>query len=421
MKHPNPRRLDQTMKRILLIPLALALPASASAIETSWSGFATLGYTQSDQSYRYQRWIDDGGTLMRDSVIGGQLDLRFSPQWGAAIQGKIAPADNHDSRISGTISWAFVSWRPQDDILIRVGKLRVPMMLNTENQDVGVTYNFARLPLEVYSIIPTVDFIGGSVAKSWLVNNLEWTLDAYAGRAKSYVRVYGREMTADSSYPGAEFLDTDVDSGGLVLSVRGVDNIFRAGIHEARVSRPGGLLEDIPLAAGGYYDVANGKRKSSFRIPVQSLGVSVMLPQRVRLLAEAAHMRFAGASEGLSRWGAYVALSRQWGSWTPYVSIAKTRSTGKSLSLYQAIDGNDHFPSPALNRYQKFNADVVTPYDQWTASLGTSYRVGTGGVFKAEWAQTHTGVVSSFVDAPAGGDSANQRINIFSLSYSHSF
>lgn len=409
------------MKRMLLVALALSLPLSARALETNWSGFATLGYTQSDQSYRYQRWIDDGGTLMRDSVIGGQLDLRFSPQWGAAIQGKIAPSDRHDSSISGTISWAFVSWRPHDDILVRLGKLRVPMMLNTENQDVGVTYDSARLPVEVYSIIPTVDFIGGSIAKSWQVNNLEWTVDAYAGRAKSYVRVYGREITTNTQSPGAEFLDTDVDSGGLVVSVRGVENLFRAGIHEARVSRSGGLLEDIPLAPGGYYDVANARRKDSFRIPVQSLGASIMLPERVKLLAEAAHMRFTGASEGLSRWGAYVALSRQWGNWTPYVSFARTRSTGKSLSLYQAIDGNANFPSPALNKYQKFNADVVTPYDQWTASLGTSYRVGSGGLVKAEWAQTHTGVVSSFVDAPAGGDSADKRINIFSLSYSVSF
>lgn len=409
------------MKNKLLISLSLALPLSAGAIETNWSGFATLGYAQSNQPYRYQRWIDDGGTLMRDSVVGGQLDLRFSPQWGAAIQGKVAPADNHDSRVSGSISWAFVSWRPQDDILIRIGKLRVPMMLNTENQDVGVTYDMARLPIEVYSIIPTVDFIGGSVAKTWLVNNLEWTLDAYAGRAKSYIRVYGREITSYASYPGAEFLETDVDSGGLVVSVRGAENIFRAGIHEARVSRSGGFLEDIPLAAGGYYDVANGSRRHSFRIPVQSLGASIMLPERVKLLAEAAHMRFTGASEGLSRWGAYVALSRQWGSWTPYVSFARTRSTGKALSLYESIDGNARFPSAALNKYQKFNADVVMPYDQWTAALGTSYRIGPGGMFKAEWAQTHTGVASSFVDAPAGGDSGGKRINIFSLSYSHSF
>ena len=409
------------MKRTLLLPLALALPLSAGAFETSWSGFATLGYARSDQSYRYQRWIDDNGTLLRDSVVGGQLDLRFSPQWGAAIQGKIAPADNHDSRISGSISWAFVSWRPRDDILVRVGKLRVPMMLNTENQDVGVTYDMARLPLEVYSIIPTVDFIGGSVAKTWLVNNLEWTLDAYAGQATSYFRVYGREMTTYTRSPGTDFFETDVDSGGLVLSVRGVENVFRAGIHEARVSRAGGLLEDIPLAAGGYYDVANGKRRHSLRIPVHSLGASVMLPERVKLLAEAAHMRYTGASEGLSRWGAYLALSRQWGGWTPYVSLAKTRSTGKALSLYQAIEGNAHFPIPALNSYQKFNADVVIPYDQWTAALGTSYRLGKGGMFKAEWAQTRTGVASSFIDAPSGGDSGNQRINVFSFSYSHSF
>lgn len=417
-------RTDPMMNRTLLLALVLSLPLPATAVDANWSGFATLGYAQSDKAYRYQRWIDDGGTLMRDSVVGGQLDLRFSPQWGAAIQGKIAPSDNHDASVSGEISWAFISWRPQDDVLVRLGKLRVPMMLNTENQDVGVTYDFARLPIEVYSIIPTVDFVGGSIAKSWFVSDLEWTLEAYAGQAKSHTRYYGREVTDTTSAPGSWFLESDVQSGGLVVSLRGVENSFRAGVHEARVSRAGGIVGNVPfvsLGPGiGYYDIKNGQRQDSFRIPVQSVGVSLMLPWHLRMISEFARMRFSGASEGLSRWGGYLALSRQFGDWTPYVSFAKTRSTGSSLRFYQDVDANTRF-GPTLNNYQKLNADIIAPYDQWTGALGASYKVGAGGLLKAEWAQTNTGIVSSFVDAPSGGDSANKRINIFSFSYSLSF
>ena len=76
-------------------------------------------------------------------------------------------------------------------------------------------------------------------------------------------------------------------------------------------------------------------------------------------------------------------------------------------------------PGAALiNKSQKMAADIVSPYDQWTGAVGTSYRLTPSSLVKAEWSHTQTGVVSSFVDAPAGGDSADQRINIFSLSYS---
>ena len=292
------------MNRKYLSALGLLIPLAANAIEMDWSGFGTLGYAQSDKAYRYQRWIDDGGTVLRDSVIGGQLDLRFNQQWGAAIQGKIAASDHHDSGVAATLSWAFVSWRPMDDVLIRLGKLRVPMMLNTENHDVGVTYDFVRLPIEVYSIIPTTDFVGLSVSKSWLANDMEWTVEAYTGRAGNKTRYYGREVTDTVAAPGSWFIDSDVRSTGLVVSFRGLENMFRVGIHEAKAYRDGGITSDIPFVpVPGYYDVQNGVRENGLRIPVQSLGASFMLPASVRVTSELAHMRFSGASSGFSRWG----------------------------------------------------------------------------------------------------------------------
>lgn len=129
-----------------LLPLALLLPLTASAVDLTWSGFATLGYAQSDQPYKYQRFIDDQGSFNRDSIFGAQLDLKFNQQWGATLQGKLAPSIKSDSRWDATLSWAFISWRPVDDWLIRAGKLRLPLMLNTENTDVGATFDLARLP-----------------------------------------------------------------------------------------------------------------------------------------------------------------------------------------------------------------------------------------------------------------------------------
>lgn len=414
------------MKAKFLLALAAAFPLSASAVDMTWSGFGTLGFAQSNQPYPYLRFIDDGGTFKSDSLLGAQLDLKFDQHWGAAIQAKLAPSDSSDTEWKAFLSWAFVSWRPVDDILVRVGKLRVPLMLNTENSDVGATYDFARLPVEVYSMAPTTDFVGFSVSKSWLGADMEWTLDGYYGKAKNQTRFYGREIQDTVPSPGSWFDEIDVKSGGLVLTARGLDNVFRVGVHRAKVSKLGGMARDIPYVADalgpgvGFYDVRRAELWDDVDIPVQTAGASVLLPGSVRLTGEYARTKFAAASAGLNRWGAYLAVSRQFGIWNPYAYYAKSKSTDSSLSLYHTINQN-LTPSPFVNDFQKLNADIVLAYDQWTGAIGTSIRVTPRSLIKAEFSQTNTGQVSSFVDAPSGGDSANKRINIVSLSYSFSF
>lgn len=414
------------MRTKFLLSLLLALPLSSQAIDFNGSAFGTMGYAISDQPYNYQRFISNQGTFKRDSVFGAQLDVKFNPQWGAAVQAKVAPSDHSDSEWTGYLSWVFISWRPLDDLLIRVGKLRVPLMLNTENQDVGATYDWARLPIEVYSIAPTTDFTGIGVSKSWLVQEMEWTLEAYTGVAANYTRYWGREMRDHEPTPGSWFEKFDVHSNGLVFTARGQENVFRAGIHQVKASRPSGTVGEIPLiqlgSGIGYYDVNKGEYFDNFKVPYQSLSASVMAPGEIRLTSEYANIKIPTASEGMKRWGAYVSVSKQFGAWTPYVSYAKTKSRGVALEKYQAINSNTSpmFP-PELNAYQKLNADILAPYDQATTALGTSYRFDAHSRIKAELSQTRTGIVSSFIDAPPGADSNNQEINLFSLSYNFTF
>jgi hypothetical protein len=404
----------------------LALPLSGQAVDLNWSAFGTVGYAISDQPYNYQRFISNHGTFKRDSIFGAQIDVKFNHQWGAAVQAKITPSDHSDTELSGFLSWAFISWRPTDDLLIRAGKLRVPLMLNTENQDVGATYDWARLPIEVYSIAPTTDFTGFSLSKSWFVQDIDLTLEGYTGVASNYTRYWGREMRDQTPTPGSWFEKYDLHSSGIVFTTRGQDNVFRAGFHQVKVSQPNGTVGDIPyrpLGPGiGYYDVARGDRLDDFKIPYQSLSASILLPGEVRLTSEYAHIKVSTASKGMTRWGAYLAVSRKFGAWTPYVYFAKAKSNASSLDSYQTINSNTSpiFP-PSLNAYQKLNADILSPFDQATTGLGASYRYGTYSLIKAELSQTRTGIVSSFIDAPPGGDSGNQEINIFSLSYNFTF
>src|SRR6185369_2047376 len=119
MRPAMPPTIRMPMKFNYWLALVLAVPAAADATEFNWSGFGTAGYAISDNANRYQRFITDRGTFNRDSVFGGQLDVKFNQQFGATIQARLAPAADSDSRWEPSLAWAFLSWRPLDDFLLR--------------------------------------------------------------------------------------------------------------------------------------------------------------------------------------------------------------------------------------------------------------------------------------------------------------
>lgn len=414
--------MSPKLPNIGLLPVLAVLALPAQAVDMTWSGFGTLGFAVSDQPYSYQRFIDNRGTFKRDTILGGQLDARFSPQWSATIQAKLAPSDHSDTDWQASLAWAFLSWRPSDDWLIRAGKIRLPLMLNTENNDVGATFDFARLPQEVYSISPLTDLVGLGVSKTWFGESMDWIAEAYAGKIETNWRYYGREMRPDQGSPGSWFFTYNIKSAGLVLTARSLDHTFRIGAHRVAVTRDGAKIGRPIVNTGGIYMFGSGG-DDKLIIPLFTAGASIQLPADIRMIGEYAWIKVdSSTSEGLDRWGAYLSLSKRIGAWTPYIYYAKAKSKDSALNKYQTINGNVlSGPYVGLNPTQKFMADIIVPYDQSTVALGTTYRLTPSALLKAEWSQANTGVASSLVDAPSGGDSSHQTINVFSLSYNFTF
>ena len=173
-----PRPLFRRWPALLLALAAAGATPAAQALDTTWSGFATLGWAKSNSPYTYQRFIDEDGGFKRDTLVAGQLDLRITPQWSATAQVRLAPADNNDDRWRPDSAWAFVAWRPNDDWLLRAGKLRVPLYLYSESLDVGVSHDMAHLPFEMYSIVPNNDFKGVFATRPLNPGEREFSLDA---------------------------------------------------------------------------------------------------------------------------------------------------------------------------------------------------------------------------------------------------
>ena len=466
-----------------LVTAILGLGAmTAEAAEMSLSGFGTLGYAQSNQAYNFERFINNNGTIKRDSVAGVQADVKFTDQIGATVQGKFAPSLNSDTAWAGTLSWAFLSWRPTNDWLIRLGKQRIPVYLYSESQDVGGTYDFAHLPDEMYSISPSTDYIGISLSKTWTPSLGELTLDGYAGNIKTDWRIYQRDniqIPGSPQYPGANFKNISADSGGFALTLLRDEDKYRASIHKqtttinpyspaylsllpaagfapgiipsitsqlvlAGMSATPGLgvgvsAQDTAAAAAGTlggsaYTVLPQAEITTVNSLVYTFSAEINMPEDFRVIGEYGRRKITNGVTGIDTSGGYLALLKEVDAWTPYVSYALIKSRSDLLSQYQAVNSNPGLtvaPSPlaaiargaaaGINASQRVLADGMLPYDQYTVALGTSYRLTPKQKIKFEWARTHVGVASSFVDAPSGGNVSNQNINVLSLSYNFVF
>lgn len=426
---------------------------TAEAADIALSGFGTLGYAKSNQTYNFERFINNQGTLKRDSVAGVQADIKFNEEVSATVQGKVAPSVNNDTGTDVTLNWAFMAWRPTNDWLFRVGKLRSPIYLYSESMDVGVTHDFARLPTEMYSLAPTTDYLGASVAKTWNPSIGELTVDAYTGSANTNWRFYQRDnvnIPGALTVPGANFQPVTLRSSGMVFTLQQDEDRYRASIHKITATLPTNYIPAyetlLPAAAlsaglglppgvlgGAAYSVLPQARVGQIGSIVLTLGTELHLPHDFRLIGEYGRRKVSGATTGIDSSSGYFAVLKDVGGWTPYASYAVLKSRSDVLGLFQSINGNTNgvtplVPLPAvaaaaggINASQRVIADALSVFDQQTFAIGTSYRISPTQKLKAEWARTHIGVSSNFVDAPAGTTVSNQNIDVLSFSYNVAF
>lgn len=404
---------------------------TAVAADISFSGFGTAGYARSDQAYDYQRFVNDRGTFKRDSVLGVQLDAKLTNEFSLTLQGKVAPSLKSDNDIDTTVSWGFVSWRPTNDWLVRIGRLRVPVYLNSENMDVGATFDFARLPAEVYSSVQTTDGDGLFVGKTWNMDVGELTLNGYWASAKTHYRYYRRDDLPPLLSSGAYFVPVKMNARGLVLTLQRDDDIFRASAHDiyTTITDNQALPVDFPyvsLMPGiGYYQTSNllpgpgvPSVTNNIRAIAYTLAADVAVGNGFRVIGEYVRRDVPDVPTGPDSQGGYLAVLKELGAWTPYISVAHLTSMPRTINLYNKVNNNIVPGSPLLTATQRAGADGINAYDQTTWAWGTSYRISPTSKLKAEWAHTRTGDMSLFIDAPPSEESGKKSINVFSFSYS---
>lgn len=325
----------------------------------------------------------------------------------------------HDSAWEPSVTWAFVAWRPNNDWLLRAGRLRVPLFLHSETQDVGTTMDTVRAPNEIYWIAPTTDFNGLYLTRSWLVGARDLSLDAYSGYVNTSYRTWVRDGVPGGLQSGARYTKVRVDSSGLVLTLRDARSSVRLGVHGTTTrDRTGaplpGSFPRVDLAPGlGYWQVSPAMPgpgpKTTERIHnlLRTLGVDWSLPGGWRVTAEAARIKQFDTELGVDAKSGYVNLSRRIGDFTPYVTVSRLLSSKSQRDWVARLSASTLPPvlpgAALINGAQRAAADALTMYDQHSVGLGLSYAIRPNLKLKTEWTRTHVGAGSSMANPPPGG------------------
>lgn len=418
--HPPARRSPG----VSLLLLALLAPALASAVDLRLSAFGTIGYARSDRDFTYLRYIDDRGTFKTDSLLGLQAEAQFSPQWGATVQGVASAPRTRDDGTEAKIRWAFLSWRPDNDWLLRFGRARPPIFFHTQNAEVGVTYDQARLPAEVYSLSPVYDFDGASVTRTWATSEAETTLDGYWGKADVKYRFHSEAAPPQPYFPER------ITVGGLIVSHSSGTVLLRAGAHHAKArSKAADPFADtfvatavpFPPPLGGTLFVPTGLTRE-FEIYVLTVGADWRYGDW-RLTSEYAQRIVPDLDIAFASKSAYATLSRRLGNWSPYVTYARLISEPEVRNVYKAISGA---PVPLAVQGPPFfvpanahaaHADRISIYDQYSTAVGASYGFSATSKLKLEWMRTKIGLASSLTD----GDARGKSVHVISMSYNFAF
>lgn len=412
--------------------------APALAVEAVWSGFATLGYAQSDSPYTYQSSIDEGGTWRRDTRVAGQLDLRLAPQWSATVQAQAAPAEDSDSRWQLHAAWAFVAWRPNNDWLLRAGRVRLPVYLYSESLDIGVASDMARMPHEMYSVLPSNNITGLDVTRSFVVGPYDLGVNVYTGGGRNTLRQWLRDGLPPVQPAGARFTSVDVRMTGVVLTARSDTLTWRLGAHRAHTEREDGRAlpvryPRVDLGPGlGYWQVDDAlpgpgiERVGRIRNLVLTAGAEWQLGQGWRLVGEAVRIVQKDTELGSDSKAGYVALFKRIGAWTPYLSLGLQRSSDEVLNWRQRLhDARVPAALPGaaqINAAQRVAGDAVYAMDQRSLALGASYTLSPRAKVKAEWLHTRIGQASAHFDTPPGQpDPRETGVNTVSLNFAVAF
>lgn len=187
-----------------LLSYAISAHAEDAYFDFTVKGFGTAGVSGTDtdrigfrRDIKQPSGVTDSWGFDTDSRMGLQLDADFTQSWHATIQW--TARNNAGDFIEQNLDWAFLRWRPIDDLDIRAGRLGFDVFMLSEYRNVGYAYLWIRPPHEFYAGLPVYHFDGVDIAKKFAVDEGNLTIKIFGGHSYNEIPI-GSSDTDDQSY-----------------------------------------------------------------------------------------------------------------------------------------------------------------------------------------------------------------------------
>jgi hypothetical protein len=344
---------------ILCVSLAgQVFPAmAATSVEgISISGFLTAGTTYADKQLLTAappgtiatKAVSQDGSIQNtpdfstDSRLGLQISAKVNPD--ISVTGQLLAKANKDNS-NVVADWAFASYRVNEPITIRAGKIKFPTFLISDYYEVGYAYPWIRPPQEVYYSNPITTLNGVDVLAKIRLGDMNLLFQPYYGNSRGAQALVPQEVLPALPAPSGSVVYTDFTADalhGFNLSLSSDIFTVRYGTLQTKVNASAfNVFQDTAkfTSIGGTMDWHN--------VVLYSEGFK----REIDGMANAAFPNQKG-------W--YTTLGYRFGKWLPLYTTARLSDNDNPTNLFG------------------------TPLKQTSQTLGLRYELGSGAALKFE-------------------------------------
>ena len=391
-------------------PLGSMAPSPSCTLVTSPSN--PLQYTP------YYDHIQHSTNWTNDSILGLQAAYTIDSQTSMTAQLVSYGIQNYQVN---TI-WAYATYKPSDSTELRLGRQRIPFYMLSEQIDVGMSYPWARPPLEMYSL-PVNQYDGLSGRWNWQWGDTSGNFNFLVGNAPT---------TSNSPYIPLGF---DIkDARGFNFNIYQGNFTFHGGVTAGNTNlnladdkTPGQMFYNLNqlLTAVGAPSIAD--QLATF----YDLG-AIYDDGNWLVMSEISDLRYGNGSILQDPFSGYVMVGYHFGQLMPEFTVSQTRtntqgnqnraaavadvSNPANLAKIAALAPAGQSLGASLNSLNVAEASIANQgMQETTYTLGLRYDLTPKMSVKVEWSHitglggSPDGVIGSggwgmFSDAPVGGN-----------------
>jgi len=347
---------------VILLCLTLAWQALPARAATGIEGVSISGFLTAGATYANRQLLDGSipGTIATKAVsqdgniennIGFTNDSRLGLQISAVVNQDIsvtgqllsqAREDNSNTKAD----WAFVTYRVNEPISIRAGKIKFPTFLISDYYEVGYAYPWIRPPQEVYSSNPITSLNGVDMLARFRIGEMSLLFQPYYGDSRGATALIPQEVLPALSQPYGTVMYTDFTADAL----HGFNLSLSSDIFTVRV---GALQTKVNASAFGVFQ--DTAKFSSAGFTMDWHNVVIYSEAFQRKIDGLANLAFPNQK------GSYFTLGYRIGKWLPLFTTAR-------------IGDNDNPTGPGSG----------IPLKQTSKTLGLRYELGSGADLKFE-------------------------------------